>query len=120
MNALLTKKDGNFQKILNERAARADEPVTTDTKRLIRLPSSLHGGTGLQVMKLEWDKIQEFRPLTDATAFEDREVRVELIKPFSGTFSDNSYDIKKGPYRVSESMAVFLFCRGYAELGGSI
>lgn len=120
ISALLTKKEGYFQKILDEHAARADEPVTTDIKRLIRMPTSLHGGTGLKAMKLDWDHLQEFRPLNDAVAFDEREVRVELIKAFSGSFLENSYNFEKGPARVPESMAIFLFCRGYAELGGSI
>ncbi|MEK6988542.1 MAG: DNA primase catalytic subunit PriS, partial [Candidatus Thermoplasmatota archaeon] len=43
-----------------------DEPVTSDIKRLIRLPSSLHGKTGLQVIPLTRDQVDGFRPLRDA------------------------------------------------------
>jgi DNA primase small subunit len=46
-----------------------DEPVTADVKRLIRLPGSLHGKTGLSVVTLSRDELNEFEPLRDAVGF---------------------------------------------------
>ncbi|MFA5331402.1 MAG: DNA primase small subunit PriS [Methanoregula sp.] len=46
IKSAVQENEGEFKKRLNERAALADEPVTTDTKRLIRMPTSLHGGAG--------------------------------------------------------------------------
>lgn len=43
-----------------------DAPVTTDIHRLIRLPGSLHGGTGLIVRPLTRATLPEFEPLRDA------------------------------------------------------
>ncbi len=43
-----------------------DAPVTTDIHRLIRLPGSLHGGTGFRVRPLEIDQLREFSPMRDA------------------------------------------------------
>src|SRR5439155_27170186 len=40
--------------------AETDEPVTSDIKRLIRMPSSLHGKTGLQVIPMSRDAIDGF------------------------------------------------------------
>lgn len=45
-----------------------DEPVTADVKRLIRLPGSLHGKTGLRVVSLNRDELDDFDPLRDAVA----------------------------------------------------
>lgn len=53
-----------------------DEPVTADVKRLIRLPGSLHGKTGLRVVTLEPDQLRDFDPFRDATVFGDQTVRM--------------------------------------------
>ncbi len=45
-----------------------DEPVTADVKRLIRLPDSLHGKTGLRVVRLDIDDLPGFDPLVEAVA----------------------------------------------------
>ncbi|MBD6956146.1 MAG: DNA primase catalytic subunit PriS, partial [Thermoplasmatales archaeon] len=47
-------------------AGKTDEPVTTDIHRLIRLPGSLHGKTGLIVKPLKIDELEKFDPLDDA------------------------------------------------------
>ena len=39
-----------------------DAPVTTDIHRLIRLPGSLHGGTGLRVTPLSLEELDGVRP----------------------------------------------------------
>ena len=46
-----------------------DEPVTADIKRLIRLPGSLHGKSGLRVVTLTRDALDDFDPFVDAVAF---------------------------------------------------
>lgn len=65
-----------------------DEPVTADVKRLIRLPDSLHGKTGLRVVELRTDELDAFDPLTDAVALPtdahdrvvaERDVTFELL-----------------------------------------
>jgi len=41
-----------IQQVVAAENAPIDEPVTTDTNRLIRLPGSLHGGSGLEVVRI--------------------------------------------------------------------
>src|SRR5437867_13315839 len=67
------------------RRAETDEPVTSDIKRLIRMPSSLHGKTGLQVVPMSRDELDEFRPLRDAVpkAWTDDSVRMNLKNKIS-------------------------------------
>jgi len=92
-----------------------DEPVTADIKRLIRLPGSLHGKTGLKVEKVDIDAIDEFEPLRDAIAFGDEIVEIEVKKPFSIEMNEERYELKKGRARVPEYVAVFAVARGFAE-----
>ncbi|NLA38744.1 MAG: DNA primase small subunit PriS, partial [Methanomicrobiales archaeon] len=42
-----------FESRVRDAGARSDEPVTTDIKRLIRTPGSLHGGSGMRVVPLD-------------------------------------------------------------------
>lgn len=100
------------------RAALTDEPVTTDVKRLIRAPGSLHGGSGLRVTELaSVADLESFDPLVDAVIdFGDNEVSVEC--PFSLTMPmmGEVYSIEKGVNRVPDEMAIFLCCRGIGEI----
>lgn len=54
---------------LPEARGETDEPVTADIKRLIRLPGSLHGKTGLRVVTMTRDELDDFDAFRDATVF---------------------------------------------------
>jgi DNA primase small subunit len=116
LNAILIQQDGEFKKRLLSRAALADEPVTTDTKRLIRMPTSLHGGSGMRVQPLELRNLHDFEPLVDAVVFSMRDVRVDLIHPVTIPMLGSTYELQKGITTVPEAVAVFLCCRGMAEI----
>jgi len=116
INAILSRQDGEFKKRLLSRAALADEPVTTDTKRLIRMPTSLHGGSGMRVQPLELRDLPDFNPLVDAVVFSLRDVRVDLIHPLTMSMLGSTYELQKGINTVPEAVAVFLCCRGMAEI----
>lgn len=118
VRGLSADRDGRFPALLRERAALADEPVTTDTRRLIRMPSSLHGGSGFRVTPLSPRELPGFDPLVDAVVFSDREVAVDLAFPLSMPILGSVYRLEKGYARVPEALAVYLCCRGAAEIAG--
>jgi DNA primase small subunit len=95
-----------------------DEPVTSDIKRLIRLPSSLHGKTGFEVVPLERDELDGFDPFSDAVpkAFGKRTVRVRLDKPVEIRLKGQGFSIDQGTAEVPEFAAVFLVCRRLATV----
>ena len=107
-----------FEERVRGAGARADEPVTTDIKRLIRAPGSLHGGSGMRVVPLDSRGLAEFDPLVDAVVFGDREVRVDLQMNVATSLLGNTYTLKTGPASVPEALAVFLCCRSMAEIAG--
>jgi DNA primase small subunit len=107
---------GEFKTRLLAKAALADEPVTTDTKRLIRMPTSLHGGSGMRVQPLELRDINDFDPLVDAVVFGEREVKVDLRISLTMPMLGSTYELQKGITTVPEAVAVFLCCRGLAEI----
>jgi DNA primase small subunit len=116
IHAILSSQDGEFRKRLLSRAALADEPVTTDTKRLIRMPTSLHGGSGMRVQPVELRDLPDFDPLIDAVVFSLRDVRVDLAHQLVMPMLGSTYELQKGISTVPEAVAVFLCCRGMAEI----
>ncbi len=97
-------------------AGETDEPVTCDVKRLIRLPSSLHGKTGLKVVKISVDDLKEFDPLRDAVVLSDDPVRITLHQPVSLDMNDQSFHLSEGEQEVPTYLAVFLIGRKEAVL----
>jgi DNA primase small subunit len=116
LSQIVLAEEGEFRTRLLQRAALADEPVTTDTKRLIRMPTSLHGGSGMRVQQIEARNLVKFDPLIDAVVFGMRDVRVDVIQPRPTPMLGSTYQLQKGITTVPEAVAVFLCCRGMAEI----
>jgi DNA primase small subunit len=96
-----------------------DEPVTTDTNRLIRLPGTLHGGSGLAVQRLDREEIADFDPLVDAVpeTFTNHEIAVEVTDGGAVELGGDSFTLQEGEQVVPEYLGVFLMTRGRAEKG---
>ena len=131
MNRLLLDRRLDFQKGLGPTfweniagslfvrlAGEADEPVTADTKRLIRLPTSLHGKTGFRVVELTRDQLDDFDPLVDTLAFGNDPV--EVVGLVDETFDlggmEHTLDVEKRT-TLPEYAAVFAGLRGMAQIG---
>jgi len=106
-----------LERAVDETSAETDEPVTTDTRRLIRLPGSLHGGTGLRVAPLERDELEGFEPLRDAVVFTDREQKVVADEPTSFEVGGRRFNMDAGENLIPEYAAVFAMLRGEVTLG---
>ena len=100
-------------------SAAVDEPVTTDTHRLIRLPGSLHGGSGLAVKRIPRDELTDFDPLRDAIpeTFTADEVMVELPSETQLSLRGESFRLPAGNISIPEYVAIFLMVRDRAEKG---
>jgi DNA primase small subunit len=96
----------------------ADEPVTSDVKRLIRLPSSLHGKTGLLVKRLDFEELEGFEPLRDAIPanFGSDQVTVKVKEAIKFDIGGESFNLGSGISKLPEYAAIFLMCRGVAAL----
>ena len=95
-----------------------DEPVTSDIKRLIRLPTSLHGRTGLAVLALTRDELDAFRPLRDAipTSWSDERTRVRAVGKITLEMHDETFNVAPGVNEVPQFLAIFLAARGLATV----
>lgn len=97
-------------------AGETDEPVTCDVKRLIRLPSSLHGKTGLKVVKIAVDDLKEFDPLRDAVVLPEDPVHMTLQKSLHIQMKNQQFHLENGDHEVPTYLAVFLIGRKQATL----
>lgn len=97
-------------------AGETDEPVTCDVKRLIRLPASLHGKTGLKVTKISLDDLKTFNPLIDAVVFPDDPVMITLHHSVNFTMNREQFHLEKGEHEVPMYAAVFLIGRKTANI----
>ncbi|WP_182013719.1 DNA primase small subunit PriS [Haloquadratum walsbyi] len=109
--------DALAQTAFEAETAPIDEPVTTDTNRLIRLPGSLHGGSGLLVTPLDREEIPSFHPLEHAIAdrFRGRDIQIRITDSGVTTFDGETFDITEGNKTVEECLGIFLMARGRAE-----
>ena len=95
-----------------------DEPVTADIKRLIRLPGSVHGKSGLRVTPITREQLTDFDPLQMAVpdAYTDDPVKVTMRRPIELDMKDEHFSLK-GETEVPEFAAVFLIGRKMADIG---
>jgi DNA primase small subunit len=121
--ATLTKKSQEIlMKIMTEDvmitlAGEVDEPVTADIKRLIRLPGSVHGKSGLRVIPLTRDELTDFDPLRDAVPAEYSSDPVKIIMKRDSEITIRGERMSlKGETEVPEFAAVFLIGRKMADL----
>ena len=118
IRAITAPENTVFQEQILSAAAQADEPVTTDIKRLIRHPGSLHGGSGMRVTPIPLEDLDDFDPLIDAVVFDEDPVTVTAKFDVTMPILGNTYRVS-GTQKVPEALAVFLCARGIAELGGA-
>ena len=82
------------------------------------MPSSLHGKTGLQVVPLSRDDLDNFRPLRDAVprAWTDERMRVNLKNRITMEIRGEAFNLAPGVNDVPQYLAIFLAARGLATV----
>lgn len=114
-----TLVDSLVSDVVEEQNAPIDEPVTTDVNRLIRLPGSLHGGSGLAVRRIPRDEVDAFDPLVDAVpeTFRGHEITVEVTEGGPVELYGDTFTLAEREHSIPEYLGVFMMCRGRAEKG---
>jgi DNA primase small subunit len=122
----LTDRDDDlkkFKSVLQSKTVewlggQTDEPVTSDTHRLIRLPGSLHGKTGLKVVSLTRDQLATFDPLRDAVPdFGDETVLVHSAREFvAEPLGGHALAIREGQNEIPLPLGLFLILRRQVTL----
>ena len=114
---LRTLVDSLVSDVVADQNAPIDEPVTTD--RLIRLPGSLHGGSGLAVRRIPRDELEGFDPLVDAVpeTFRRHDIAIEVTDGGVVELGGDRFTLEEREVTVPEYLGAFLMCRGRAEKG---
>ncbi len=116
LEALETLLKNSIEELKIQLGAQTDEPVTADIKRLIRMPQSLHGGTGMKVTPLQPDNIEKFEPLQDAVVFPSRKIKVQTTRQVTLEMKDKTFELEESEEEVlPEFAAIYLLCRGWGE-----
>lgn len=104
-----------IEHIVSKYSAEVDERVTIDTRRLIRLPGTLHGKTGLEVVQVDIDELWTFNPFEEAIVLDSEPVEVEIV----GNIPERLWNIELGKssrLRVPLYLAIYLINNGVAKL----
>jgi len=104
-----------FEKMKEKISVRIDSNVTVDLTKLIRLPESLHGGTGFIAKKL--NDLENFEPTKDAIAFKEGFVKIKTEERIP--VIENLIEEEIPPQKEIELpsfSAVYLICKKAAKL----
>ncbi len=94
-----------------------DTGVTIDTKRLIRVPGTLHGSSGLCAMEVK--DVEKFEPYRDAAVLGKEPMRIRALQPVAEQefLGETMEKISKGAEaEAPASYALCLALKGAAEL----
>ncbi len=105
------------QRGIETQSVKIDTVVTPDINRLIRLPNSLHGKTGLKKVEFPISRIEAFDPLKSAVAFKGGQVIVHVSDVPEFRIEDVIY----GPFKMQKvelptAVALMLVCKGVAKV----
>ncbi|MEM1578499.1 MAG: DNA primase catalytic subunit PriS [Archaeoglobaceae archaeon] len=111
----IIKRPRDFEREISSLRVYIDAPVTADVKRLIRLPESLHGKTGLRVVEVE--DLKSFDPFRDAIAFGEEKVKIRVLSRIKMRMHKLELDFHPGEVvAIPEFSAIYLLCRGMATI----
>jgi DNA primase small subunit len=102
---------------VEKQSVKIDTVVTPDVNRLIRLPNSLHGKTGLKKVVFPIGDIEDFDPLKRAVAFKEGSVTIHVSDAPQFRVEDEIY----GPFEMQKvelptAAALMLLCKGMAKV----
>jgi DNA primase small subunit len=106
------------QKVKVELEGEADEPVTSDIKRLIRLPGSLHAKTGFVSLPMKIDELKGFNPFEAAIppTLTDSPVKLKGMRDAKFRLAGEDYSVAVGKeFEAPERAALFLVCSKNCE-----
>lgn len=110
-----TFKDA-LKSAVERHAVTIDTVVTADIHRLMRLPETLHGKTGLRVVRIPIERLSSFDPLREAVAFKEGTLVVKVEEAYRFRLGDATF----GPYRrerveLPTAAAMLLLCKRVAS-----
>ncbi len=105
--------------VVEQNSLDIDRQTSVDLHKIIRVPDTIHGGTGLVAKTVSFENLSDFHPFDDAVVFSDKPVKVFIKKVPKIFLAGTSF----GPFEeeeveLPEFAAAYLVARGYAFVGG--
>ncbi len=118
----IPNRESVFENLLSRQVInqgnRIDKGVTNDPSHLMRLPNSIHGGTGLIAKKVpSLAALEIFDPMKGAIAFKTGELKVKADSRYRLSMNGREF----GPYKNEELelpayAATYLYLKGLADI----
>jgi len=120
------KKSSDFWKnvlfeVLKVQRSPIDRQTSIDLSKIIRVPETLHGDTGMIAKTIPLEKLKDFNPFVDAVVFDEKfsgeRVKVHITKTPKFTLLGKEF----GPFEETDEVlplycAIFLIGKGSAVL----
>ena len=116
------KNKGDFWKSIVDKQAvsqsdRIDRNVTNDPTHLLRLPNSIHGGSGLLAKKVGAPKeLYGFDPMREGIAFRKGFLKIEAHTSQKLDMAGQRFGPYAGEIKVPVYVGVYLYLRGLAKI----
>ncbi|MCX6804259.1 MAG: hypothetical protein NTY48_06890 [Candidatus Diapherotrites archaeon] len=120
--SLGSKRDAEFWRslfeyvLLKERVP-IDRQTSIDLNKIIRVPQTLHGDTGLLAKIVPLDALKSFEPLKDTVVFDSTPTKVQVIKSPKFSLGDSSFgEMENETVVLPLFAAIYLIGKGAAFL----
>ncbi len=105
-----------LESIVEQLILKIDRQTSVDASKILRVPDSLHGGTGFKASSIPLDKLGEFKAFSEAIAFSNNPVKVFIREAPKVRFGGQSF----GPFlqeeaELPEYAAVYFAAKGAAN-----
>jgi DNA primase small subunit len=119
----VVQRNGGYQgfkaelgKMAKNLGVKVDPQVTMDIHRIFRMPGTINSKSGLAKMKC--NDFESFDPLNDSCLLGDNEVKVstKVSSQLNFKLKSQSFRIKENNLKLPLFAAVYLICKGLAEV----
>ena len=97
-----------------EMGVRVDPQVTTDVHRIFRMPGTLNSKSGLA--KIRCSNLESFDPFREACVLGSTKVSVKVKTEVKLKLNGESFNISEESAELPAYAAIYLICKGLAEL----
>ncbi|MDO8627751.1 MAG: DNA primase small subunit domain-containing protein, partial [Candidatus Diapherotrites archaeon] len=106
-----------LQGVVDSQKVDIDRQTSIDIAKILRVPNTIHGGTGLLAKEFPLSGLKEFQPLKDCVVFSQNPVKVFVERcPEFEMFGQKFPAMQKTEVELPEFAAVFLIAKCLARL----
>ncbi len=102
--------------LVDEIRLNIDRQTSIDISKIVRVPNTIHGGTGLLAKTISAEKLREFNPLDESVVFSENPIKVNVKETPEFYLGGKDWGpFKEGEIEIPEFVAIYLLARGKAD-----